>query len=59
MQARGRGEEYTWVFVNAYRKFDNGERMRQVLVMFTEHSSAFILTTWISNNLSSGVHNAN
>lgn len=33
---RGSGEEYKWVLVNAYPEFDNGERLRQVVVMFTD-----------------------
>jgi PAS domain S-box-containing protein/putative nucleotidyltransferase with HDIG domain len=36
--ARGRGEEYKWVLVNAYPEFDNGEHLRQVVVMFTDIS---------------------
>ena len=36
--ARGRGEEHKWMLVNAYPEFDNGEHLRQVVVMFTDIS---------------------
>ena len=36
--ARGRAGEYTWVLVNAYPEFESGERLRQVVVMFTDIS---------------------
>jgi PAS domain S-box-containing protein/putative nucleotidyltransferase with HDIG domain len=31
-------DEYKWVLVNAYPEFDNGEHLRQVVVMFTDIS---------------------
>ncbi len=36
--ARGRAGEYTWALVNAYPEFGIGERLRQVVVMFTDIS---------------------
>jgi PAS domain S-box-containing protein/putative nucleotidyltransferase with HDIG domain len=36
--ARGRDGEYKWVLVNAYPEFENGGRLHQVVVMFTDIS---------------------
>jgi PAS domain S-box-containing protein/putative nucleotidyltransferase with HDIG domain len=36
--ARDHGKEYTWVLVNAYPEFDDGELLRQVVVTFTDIS---------------------
>ena len=36
--ARGREAEHAWVLVNAYPEFGSGERLRQVVVMYTDIS---------------------
>jgi len=49
--ARGRNGEHTWVLVNAYPEFGSGERLRQVVVMFTDISDIKSAEERIKRNL--------
>ena len=48
---RGRDGEHTWVLVNAYPEFGSGERLRQVVVMFTDISNIKFAEEKIQRNL--------
>jgi len=48
---RGREVEHTWVLVNAYPEFGSGERLRQVVVMFTDISAIKFAEERIRRNL--------
>jgi PAS domain S-box-containing protein len=48
---RGRNGEHTWVLVNAYPEFGSGERLRQVVVMFTDISNIKLAEEKIQRNL--------
>jgi PAS domain S-box-containing protein/putative nucleotidyltransferase with HDIG domain len=48
---RGHDEEHTWALVNAYPEFGSGERLRQVVVMFTDISAIIFAEERIRRNL--------
>jgi PAS domain S-box-containing protein/putative nucleotidyltransferase with HDIG domain len=48
---RDRDGKYQWVLVNAYPEFDNGELLRQVVVMFTDISDIKCADERIRRNL--------